>query len=655
MSGLPKRVIRFALVILPVVTVGLGTWGACLTLVQQHGNMEAGRLVDVFFESLAYLGVEGFAPLEPGQAGNTLIRTARFAALLWVVLGVASIINAIAGYLTSARFWLRAKWFPSKPRSVDLVCGLGWHGLSFINDPTQDNSVRRRMLAMDPAPSDQARADCRRNDVPLLAASADRGDVLDRIDLTRLSTIFIATGSDDANMRIVFKLARRLREVPPRSAGPARLICTVHLADTASYAALFKALPGDSWLDLRIFNYHAVTARELYRTRWLDRFAGLQPDVRGAHLVLCGDGAMADELLLQALQLNHYEPSMALRVDVLSADAVAAAASWRERYPCYARETASEAPFVEIAADPLWEHQQVLPRIRFHDLPHSARGQVEWCEMHCGAPGWVGTTIVAQDHTVASAAIALNISGALHAIEGMELWVYVSNAESAEEVERMLGVGAGNTTTAAARVHVFSAYPGQSRRAQAMSGDIEDAARRVNRAYGLKVQGPAGQRAFLCDQAGIDRDWFNLREADRNSSRQAASHAWVKDRITRRLGEAPSAGAADLLAEVEHRRWCAQQLLDGMRPLLQDAVSHDPAAWSARDRASATIWFGSRADKDALRNRKYHIDLLSFADLACLDALDSQALWGSRQQDNDRRIASLAHYIVTGELPQIPA
>src|SRR5690606_12389556 len=131
--------------------------------------------------------------------------------------------------------------------------------------------------------------------------------------------------------------------------------------------------------------------------------------------------------------LNHYEPSRALRVDVLCADAASAATSWRRRYPCYARDTSAEAPFVEIATDPFWEQQQVLPRIRFHDLPRSARGQVEWCETHCGATGWASTTIVAQDDTVSSAAFALNIGGAVHVFEGMELWAYVSDADSVGE------------------------------------------------------------------------------------------------------------------------------------------------------------------------------------------------------------------------------
>lgn len=654
MSGTARRLLRCALIVLPMATVGLGTWGASLHLMQQHGHVDFGRLVDVFFESLAYLAVEGFGPLEPGQAGNGMIRVARLSALLWVVLGVASLLNAIAGYLTSARFWLRARRFPwSAPRAVDLVCGLGWHGLSFVNDRADGASARRRMLAVDPAPSDQARIDCRRNGVPLLVASADGGEVLDRIDLLRIATIFVATGSDDANLRIVFALAQRLRPTGSgdgRDGDVSRLICTVHLAKPASHEALLKALPADTRLDLRIFNFHAVTARELYRTRWLDRFPASQAGIQGAHLVIFGDGEMAGELLLQALQLNIYEPSKALRVDVLCADAAAAATSWRQRYPCYTRE-ARAGSRVEIAPDPIWEQQQVLPRLRFHDLPRSARGQVEWCEVHCGKEGWVGTVIVAQDDAAASTTIARNVTGALHAIAGMELWVYVRSVELAGDIRRMLEVGVDEDTQPARRVHVFSAYPGQSRRAQAMSGGIEEAARRVNRVYGLNHIEPAVQPAFLADQACIDRDWFRLGEADRNSSRQAAAHAWVKDRITRRTATPAGGAMDDLLAAIEHRRWCAQQLLEGMRPLLQDDVSHDLDEWSPRDRASAIAWFSSKAGKDALRSRRYHIDLVPFADLACFDALDRQALRGTQEQANDRRIASLTRYIIAGETP----
>ncbi len=651
MPGLGKRLLRCALIGLPIVTVVLGVWGAGLYLREQHSALGFGQFVDVLFASLALLAVEGFDPLEPGQAGGALIRLARLSALLWVALAAASILDAIAGYLTSFRFWLRETKFPwSEPRSVDLVCGLGWHGLSFINDRHAHGAAPRRpMLAIDPAPSDQARADCRRNGVPLREVAADRGGVLETMDLRRIATVFVATGSDAGNMRIVLALARRLRAVQGTQAGP-RLICTVHLADAAGYDALLKTLPANHLLDLRIFNSHSVTARELYREHWLDRFSAAPDDIRGAHLVLFGDGAMADELLLQALQLNIYEAPKTLRIDVLCTDAATTAAGWMQRHPCYVRSTVGTS-CVEIAADAIWEQDNVLPRIRFHDLPRSARGQVEWCEVHCGEAGWIGTAIVALDETASSATIALNIAATLHAIPGMELWVYVGSQELVADIGQALARSAGD---AAGRMHVFSAYPGQSRRVQAMSGEIEEAARRVNRVYGLKPVPPPQCSAFLADCTGMDEDWFGLRESDRNASRQAASHAWVKDRISGRVHAGSAADLIQLLAVAEHRRWCAQQLLDGMRPLLQRSVPRDPAQWDESDRANALAWFGSKSAKNAFRDRRYHIDLMSFADLACLDTLDPQQRWGTEEQANDLHIARHTRYIVAGEIAHEP-
>ncbi len=106
-----------------------------------------------------------------------------------------------------------------------------------------------------------------------------------------------------------------------------------------------------------------------------------------------------------------------------------------------------------------------------------------------------------------------------------------------------------------------------------------------------------------------------------------------------------------LLATIEHRRWCAQQLLRGMRPLLALPVAMDPRQWHEDDRRKADDWFGSREAKQAWRLRGYHIDLMSFESLACFDALEGRAGQGGIEQENDLTISRMTDYIIDGRVP----
>jgi len=114
------------------------------------------------------------------------------------------------------------------------------------------------------------------------------------------------------------------------------------------------------------------------------------------------------------------------------------------------------------------------------------------------------------------------------------------------------------------------------------------------------------QRSVLADL-----HWNALSEHYRNANRHAADHAPFKRRLVKRLSEENS-GLTDLsqdgavhnsdvveyIAEIEHRRWCAEKLLNGWEPLPKHR-------WSE--------WKDERQQK--LRERRYHRDLWPIDDL----------------------------------------
>lgn len=669
MKGLPKRF--WILLVLATGTVLLGTLGLLGRSEAGGGQYPGpGQLLDAVLEAIAYLTLNGFGPIvgDSPWSGWSL-RIARLLALAFVVTGIGTLVDALLGEFGDRRFQWRARGLFG-PRELDLVCGLAGPGLSFIDNACADDQARnRRTLAIDAAPSAQAIDACRRRGVPLLAGDAS---VLARLRFERIARIFVASGSDDANLRIVFRLAECTRAAGTVHS-PARTPCVVHLADTATHAALLKALPPDHGLDLRVFNTETVTVRELYRSHPLDRFgpayaarAGNATPPAGVHLVVLGDGAMADELLLQALQLNIHEPSLSLRVDVLSGDPAHAAGRWQSRHACHPHRSDMGNGGIRLAPDEVWQAERVLPAIDFHALPGSPSTRIAWCQAHCGRPGWATTFVIAVPDASTAATVALELAESLRVLRenaDVELWIHVRGGYLADVARLFHPSEIAGKDTANGWIRLFGDYLGECRRDLAVASQIEEAAQRVNRVYDLGAG--TDEAVFISDRTGIEASWRRCGEADRDSSRQAAAHAWVKRRIAaridlpRELAHMPPAlrehvgtDPLKLLATVEHRRWCAQQLLAGMAPLFTYPSGNTIEQWNAEDVEKARAWFGSNAAKKSWQRRRRHADLVPFASLAYLNALginDAAAAYlmlGDREQAKDLALSRLTDYVI---------
>lgn len=653
MKGLPGRFRILLLLGLGAVVLGaLGALGDSCAMGQGCGP---GHIVDAVLAAASYLTLNGFDPLDDATALWVAwsTRVARALAIAFVVVGVGAVVDALLGGYGNLRFRWRSRF---GSRELDLILGLSGPGLAFVSNACKAD--RGKTLAVDAVPSVEAIDACRRNGIPLLASGPADDATLELLNFDRIKHVFVSAGTDEANLAIVFRLAKHLRG---KGTAGKKLICKVHLADVATHAPLLRELSDTHDMYVHVFNAESVTVRELYREHPLDRFgAGASaghPPV-GVHLVVLGESTMADELLLQALQLNIHEPSLSFRVQVLCAHPAQAADDWQSRHTCHPLRTESEG-VVSLEPHEPWKTEKVLPRIEFHRLPGPVSELIAWCEENCGAPGWATTLIVAQREPAASAAISLSLRGTLGAMRArgvnLECWVH-GRSGVLEDLARLLDVGDAAIVRSAAGsggngndvggtgIRLFSDYLGECRRDIAVSLVIEAAAERVNNIYS--------------SAGGVS--WAELAEAKRESSRQCAAHAWVKQRIALRVASPATelASAAPelrhyvrddkdrFLATIEHRRWCAQQLLADMRPLLGHPITGDPGQWDPQDRERAREWFDSRAGKVSWMRRNRHVDLLPFACLVHLNGV--RAGLGDQEQDKDLELARATDFILDG-------
>lgn len=136
----------------------------------------------------------------------------------------------------------------------------------------------------------------------------------------------------------------------------------------------------------------------------------------------------------------------------------------------------------------------------------------------------------------------------------------------------------------------------------------------------LLTESGTGVAAYMADLC-----WELLPEKDRASNRRAADHAWIKLRTLgwqtidrqapagveiatyldhcRQQLQPPLAG----LAELEHRRWCAEKILEGYTALLDEVPG-------PRDAVQQMEWKGDKKEK--WRQQKRHLDLDLFDNLS---------------------------------------
>jgi voltage-gated potassium channel Kch len=617
----PRRHARKGLVVLPIA---LAVASVACSMTGYYLNFSSGEAADarVFLDkALIAIGHVSQKYFESDIAGPgaLLIRIGRW-------LGVGFILSTLASVMNGLFRWMDDLALRSvRSRGHDLVCGLGWRGRAFIADSAPDNTPT---IAVEHLPDEGMRDACASTNVPLVEGDATDPETIGKIGLSRVRRVFVACSDDETNMQVVYQLAR----IPHDD----HMVCCVALQSQRRFQVLENALSNTQRLDLRIFNAESVTARMLLRAHTIDRLAA-SPDAPGAKVILLGNSPMAEELLRQVLQQGIFEDGKELAVVWLTPDAAATCQTFTSQYPVY--QTAGRPGVGEpwIANPPkVWlEDEKVLPGILFYDLPPSERALMELFERQIllSTDSWVTSVFVAIEDPAESAAVAHALAPHLEALRrgarrDITLACYYNTPEDIFRgaIERVL-----NRDFQALPARVFSDFMGDCSRAVVLGDELDRVARRVNGIYSKPV--PAKPFGTHCDEI-----WLDISENDKDSSRQAGAHAWVKHRIRQRLRarKLDNATIDDALARIEHRRWCAEYLLKGFRPLTRIPSEFPSFAPTAEEVELIARWFGGA--KRSLKLARRHADLVPFDDFVKLFPPDRAAEEVTKDLDQVKKL-----------------
>jgi len=596
--------------------------------------------------AISHLVLEGF-----DFSTGFLICLSRSFALLFAIVFAGVLLEGLFHYLDGFKRWLGSK----EPH--DVICGLGWRGAALLNHPDENPHERElserpfvkrclgqvsrafgvfggwradknRCIAVDVSPDPQAAKLCKIHRTPMIIGDAAGSDVISQTGLAEAKRVFVCAGSDEENTRIVHRLA-----YAQKSSGGGRVICAVDMSSIDRYQNLEITLPENHHLDLRIFNVEAATVRAYLRENPIDRFMASfdvkdeipeMVDAKGAEVVIVGDSKMADEMLRQVMQQGIFEDGKELKVVRLCADAKKSCEQLAERYPCFKASEDKPGEDGECwkaePKDKVWRDQRVLPEITFVDHPGSSGGLVTWFGEHFEALNkdgvWVSSVIVAHAKANDSADAAAPIAGVLEYYRGgwvgrgikeprditLSFLFNTSEDQLRRDLERKL-----DWLTPRLHVKSFADFLGKNPREAAIGDEADKVARRVNAFYcGLDLK----------DSVQVNDRWANFcDEDDKDSSRQAGEHSWVKLRIRNRLRRKdPTAGDpmfVQELARIEHRRWCAEHLLKGYRSLTRIPLPLDKKFEpNSEEKELIKAWFMGK--KREMKRAKQHVDLVPF-------------------------------------------
>lgn len=544
-------------------------------------------LWDAFFQALALTLLETSSLDRPG--GTSLyLEIARVCGLL--VLGYAIGLAYLALFEDILKPVRIRAWNGLRGRSGDghaVVCGLGWKGAEIV----RDLRARGLRVAVIEANSDNGLiATARSQGAVVLTGDATQIPQLRASNITAAAKVFLLSGSDEANVRILKQIASLINQ---RDAERSPIECHAEIREERTREFLHRLLAAEPRMYLNTFDTFEATARELLHTYPIDRFDP-NGSVAEARVVVVGFGALARAIVRQAVLIGHYPWPRRLRITVLTEQPGEALASYRADYPCF------DPSAFEQESNGRALLEEVLPRIEFAQLPRSDLLLLrdEASLMASVIPAAATSVFICLDDGLRSAAYASAILPSLAATasrSGADVHLaYYYNYPDDEHrslVERNLRELAPRL-----HVHAFGNFLEGSSIDRVEGRPIDDMAREIADFYRRQFDGPG---------------WSFLSESDRLSNRHAADHLEVKVRsvgaeIAEAAGTVPfefTSSEIDLLAETEHRRWCAEKLLGGWRPL-------------ERTPENQRLW---REKKQELKQQKLHIDLVPFDALSAED------------------------------------
>ncbi len=463
------------------------------------------------------------------------LHVARIGGIIILFAGaVGAFFLLFRGHITLARLYL-----PWRKGHV-VICGLGERGLRIALEGRRRG---RFVVAIDRHADTPAVAQARSAGIVLLHGDATDERTLVRARLNRADSVIAACALDGTNVAIASRIGRLMEKTGTRTTP---LLCRVMIRDPWMRDLFFC---GDHFprvntqfrVNMSDLDHFGTAARQALHAHPLD-FRPIHPkDPTVVHLVVIGFGPMGQALALHAAQVGHFanEVTQGIKPRMTIVDSPAGK-GWKD----------FKAGFPQV--DQVCEVRALLRNPPARDEIREFVSELNGLE----PAATLATYAVCLEDDAANLQLGLSLAGEL-ADRSAQVLVY----QSTRSGYAALFEGEGPNCPMPANVHAFGMAE-DILTWDALFHEGEDAvAKALHEDFRERHPGEAGQ------------DWDRLSEGFKDSNRLAADHIPVKLRAIDCVDGPLQAGRepiehferheVDLLAQMEHIRWCAERRTAG--------------------------------------------------------------------------------------------
>lgn len=554
----------------------------------------------------------------------------KYAGLLFFLYAFGLTIGKVLG--DTHRRWRVRYLFNWFCRPFSLVLGLNERSFSTLTD-LRDR--RKQVVALD-ANHESAYSESSRHLGSIVIGDNPKSPgSLRAIGFERADEIYLLDTDDNNNVHLVQQMDRQLAE----NGNPARKSdWYVQVLDPDKRQFLTKFTHKQPGRHVYAFNLYETIARRLLLQYPIDRFYR-NPTATSTDVFVFGFGEMGRQIALNCLKLGHFAKGKAVNLHIFSSTKTKDEAHFFKHYSFLAGKVApfvAQSPFAApgIGAD-LVDDVFGHATVTFHDLPKTDFELLndQFVLYDSLKPGHIASAYFCLDDELHSASYLSSLLKRLNVLYNQQL----TRSEPLTDIQTFCYYNFPDDKESLLVGHRFNELAphipvicfGDVQRecsARALRGRALDQMAQLTALYYDEVITHDAKWPLTDAPAIIQRAadaWVGKEEMDKESNRLFADHAFDKmrqiwsqlpDSTKQTTEDATLTTARELLkrattdkamenqlADLEHRRWCAEKLFDGWVPL-----ETDPALI----KASALKWKNDKPYKTLARSQKRHLDLV---------------------------------------------
>ncbi len=518
---------RYVLGLAFLAAVGFALWGYGQSVTQQSDRY--------FWSSAVYASLQMFVLefnlLDEKDEINWQLHIARWLA---AAVSAGAILLAMVQLFHARLAQARIQWLLRHT----VICGAGRKG---TRRATLAGVNPQGLVIIDNNDERSGVEHCRQRGAHIVMGDATDPAVLLKANIPGAQEVVITCGKDHDNLEIALRVRSIIKSRRPAHLGPLR--CYVHIGDTELVEALRQQDFLVDGIDCQFFNHAENCTRTAFSIAPLEVVPGKegQPTRAQVELVIVGFGSMGQAIALQAARIGQFRPGTRLRITVIDPQAQQREHAFLARYP-----NAREVCDFNFEARPL-EHPQLREQL------------TAWANDPCTRLALA----LCLEETAQSVSLALNLPRAVRQ-PTVTLYLHQSDERELSQVLTTAVQQAGPQIVSFGGVESYSV-------AEMFGGcHLDEIAQRLHEGY--RAQRHA---AGNCDESDPAlAPWEQLSPGFRTSNRLHADHIDVKLRAIgcRRVPsgqlmgpqvEAFTPAEVELMAEMEHARWCAERYFAG--------------------------------------------------------------------------------------------